>query len=121
VGFQILDDVKNLSAGVPGKERGDDVVEGKKSLPLLLYLHRNPGGRALAARCFTAARAGGTGAPEVGELIGELERAGTLGEAEERGRSLIAEAREALALPCAGFPGSPEALGLLAGLADLIS
>jgi hypothetical protein len=57
----------------------------------------------------------------VEELIGEMERAGTLGEAEERGRSLIAEAREALALPRAGFPGSPGALDLLAGLVDCIS
>jgi octaprenyl-diphosphate synthase len=31
VGFQILDDVKNLTTGLPGKKRGDDVVEGKKA------------------------------------------------------------------------------------------
>ena len=33
VGFQILDDIKNLTTGNPGKKRGDDIVEGKKSLP----------------------------------------------------------------------------------------
>ena len=33
-GFQILDDVQNLTTGNPGKKRGDDIVEGKKSLPL---------------------------------------------------------------------------------------
>jgi octaprenyl-diphosphate synthase len=121
VGFQILDDVKNLTTGIPGKKRGDDVVEGKKSLPVLLYLHRRPEGRPLAARCFAAARAAGTTAPEVEELIGELEKAGALREAENRGRRLIAEAREALAAPPAGFTGSEEARELLAALADRIS
>ena len=36
VGFQILDDVINLTVGNPGKKRGDDIVEGKKSLPVIL-------------------------------------------------------------------------------------
>ena len=36
VGFQILDDVRNLTTGNPGKKRGDDIVEGKKSLPVIL-------------------------------------------------------------------------------------
>jgi geranylgeranyl pyrophosphate synthase len=50
VGFQILDDVKNLGPGVPGKQRGDDVVEGKKSLPVLLFLQGNrPDGPAAAS------------------------------------------------------------------------
>ncbi len=35
VGFQILDDVVNLTTGNPGKKRGDDIVEGKKVF--LLY------------------------------------------------------------------------------------
>lgn len=37
VGFQILDDVINLTTGNPGKKRGDDIVEGKKSLPVILF------------------------------------------------------------------------------------
>ncbi len=40
VGFQILDDVKNLTTGNPGKDRGDDIVEGKKSLPVILFYHK---------------------------------------------------------------------------------
>ena len=36
--FQIIDDVRNLMTGNPGKMRGDDLVEGKKSLPLLLAM-----------------------------------------------------------------------------------
>jgi octaprenyl-diphosphate synthase len=93
VGFQILDDVKNLTLGIPGKKRGDDVVEGKKSLPVLLYLHRYPEKREFTARCFSAARSAGTGAPEVEEFIGALGDAGVLEEARDRGLELIEESR----------------------------
>ncbi len=41
VGFQILDDIKNITTGNPGKLRGDDIVEGKKSLPVILYCNKN--------------------------------------------------------------------------------
>ncbi len=37
IGFQVLDDVMNLTKGNPGKMRGDDIVEGKKSLPVILH------------------------------------------------------------------------------------
>jgi len=126
VGFQILDDVKNLSTGIPGKKRGDDVVEGKKSLPVLLFLHGNDGytappgmdqaGRSLfVRRCFDAAKAGGTAVPEVEELIGALKEAGALTEAEKRGKALISEA----GMFFSGLPArDPEAKKLLAGLAE---
>jgi octaprenyl-diphosphate synthase len=131
VGFQILDDVKNLSAGLPGKKRGDDVVEGKKSLPVLLYLQGAlPGAapappaerRALVSRCFGKAREGGTSAPEVEELIGALEGAGALEKAREQGLTLIREAAETFAAPSiAGIPLSEDGRRLLAGLIGLIS
>jgi octaprenyl-diphosphate synthase len=118
VGFQILDDVKNLTTGIPGKKRGDDVVEGKKSLPVLLHLHRRPERREFAARCFAAARTGGTGAPEVDALIAELEAAGVLEEAGEQGRSLIKKARDEFA--AAGCAQTGNATNLLAGLTELL-
>jgi octaprenyl-diphosphate synthase len=114
MGFQILDDVRNLRTGNPGKKRGDDVVEGKKSLPVLLYMHRRPDRRDFTARCFAAARKGGTLVPEVDEFIAELEAAGVLTEAEDRGRSLIGEARGVFS----DLSGSGSAL--LAGLLDFI-
>jgi octaprenyl-diphosphate synthase len=117
VGFQILDDVANLTTGNPGKKRGDDIVEGKKSLPVLLYLHSGKQDPALANRCFAAARAKGPGAPEVEELIAELERSGALGEAKSRGLALIGEAREAFS----GLGFDAGGGGLLAGLIDSIS
>lgn len=40
-GFQIIDDVINLTTGNPGKKRGDDIVEGKKSLITLIFANDN--------------------------------------------------------------------------------
>jgi octaprenyl-diphosphate synthase len=122
VGFQILDDVKNLDTGIPGKKRGDDIVEGKKSLPVLLYLHRYPEKRDFAARCFAAARALGTDAPEVEEFISALRKAGVLEEARTRALDYIGKSREVFsAPPAAGFSLRKEGLELLAGLIDLVS
>jgi len=131
VGFQILDDVKNLTTGIPGKKRGDDVVEGKKSLPVLLFLQKNdapdtsglvpapglvPGQRPqFVRRCFDAAKSGGPAVPEVEELIGALEEAGALAEAEKRGKALISQAGAFFS----EFPAKdPAAKKLLAGLAE---
>ncbi|MDR2618008.1 MAG: polyprenyl synthetase family protein [Treponema sp.] len=117
VGFQILDDVKNLTTGIPGKKRGDDITEGKKSLPVLLYLHRYPEQRDFAARCFSAARLAGTGAPEVEEFIGALEKAGVLEEAGNQGLELIRESRECFT----SWPFAAEGRELFGGLFDLLS
>jgi len=115
VGFQILDDVKNLTTGIPGKKRGDDVVEGKKSLPVLLFLRENDGNAAFIRRCFAAAKTGGPAVPEVEELIGALEEAGALTEAEKRGKALISQA----GVFFSEFPAKdPGAKKLLAGLAE---
>jgi len=121
VGFQIIDDIKNLTTGIPGKKRGDDVVEGKKSLPVLLYLHRYPEKADAVYRCFSAARANGAGAPEVEELIRTLKTAGVLDEAEEKAHACIERARNVFSAPQAGFAMNEEGRALLAGLTRLIS
>ncbi|UPA16185.1 polyprenyl synthetase family protein [Borrelia coriaceae] len=36
--FQIMDDIKNIKDGINGKEFGDDLIEGKKSLPIIYFL-----------------------------------------------------------------------------------
>jgi octaprenyl-diphosphate synthase len=126
VGFQIMDDVKNLSEGVPGKRRGDDIVEGKKSLPVLLYLHGAAPGtaeadmrRAFVRHCFAAA-------PEteeaVEEMIAALAAAGCLDRAAERGRSLLTEAEavfSAFTSYCGGTAN--EARELLSAFPGLIA
>jgi len=94
IGFQILDDVKNLTTGVYGKQRGDDVVEGKKSLPVILYLNRYPEKREQIFYFFYAAKTNGIYAPEVEELIDVLSPTGVFEEAEEKGRALLFEARD---------------------------
>jgi octaprenyl-diphosphate synthase len=122
VGFQILDDVKNVTTGIPGKKRGDDIVEGKKSLPVLLLLHHAASGDAgpekkeMVLRCFKAARSGGVGVPEVEELIQALSAAGVLAEAEDQAKALIASARSAFDDPALNTEGR----ALLGGLVDMI-
>jgi octaprenyl-diphosphate synthase len=122
IGFQILDDVKNLTTGIPGKKRGDDMVEGKKSLPILLYLHKYPEKRELVFRCFLAARTGGAAVPETEVLIQTLIVSGVLTEAEEKGLSLIQEARGVFgSREFSGCPVSEKGNDLLDGFIDLIS
>jgi octaprenyl-diphosphate synthase len=118
VGFQILDDVKNLTVGIPGKKRGDDIAEGKKSLPVLLFVHRRPEMKGTVCRCFNAARSGGAGIPETEELIQALSAEGVLAEAEDQGKALIAQARKVFAET--GNAENGAAAGLLAGLTDLL-
>jgi len=122
IGFQILDDVKNLTTGIQGKKRGDDISEGKKSLPVLLYMHKYPEKRKKIFYCFYEAKRNGTSVPEVEEMIKILTDAGVFTEAEEKARSLINESRGIFNSPqYAGFPAKKEGRALLDGLIDLIS
>ncbi|MCL1813004.1 MAG: polyprenyl synthetase family protein [Treponema sp.] len=118
IGFQILDDVKNLVSGIKGKERGDDVVEGKKSLPVLLFIQTDTAERtAFVQHCFKAAGEGGVNVPEVEEFITALTEAGALAEAQKQGRNLISEAGAAFsALPAV----DKEAGRLLTSLTELL-
>jgi octaprenyl-diphosphate synthase len=121
VGFQILDDVKNLATGNPGKKRGDDIVEGKKSLPVILFLQQNPSRIEFVKRCFSAARAQGTGAREVEELIGELDQAGVIAEARQRGMDLIEQAMQILETGAfMNYPVHEEAHKLLVNFVSLL-
>ena len=92
--FQIVDDVCNLTTGNPGKRRGDDLVEGKKSLPVILYCNRDDDARrrmvALLAACSAAdsvAAAGGA----VEEAIALMEGAGAIEEAHTMARQQYRE------------------------------
>ncbi|MFA5570829.1 MAG: polyprenyl synthetase family protein [Sphaerochaetaceae bacterium] len=40
--FQMIDDILNLESGNPGKHQGDDIVENKKSLPIIMYIEQFP-------------------------------------------------------------------------------
>jgi octaprenyl-diphosphate synthase len=122
ISFQILDDVKNLTTGVPGKLRGDDVVEGKKSLPVLLYLTRYPEKREMVYYCFHAAKINGTATPEVEELISALHAAGVLSEAEEKAHTMLFEVREAFSsIEVEKYPINEKSRILLNGLIEAVS
>lgn len=93
VGFQILDDVKNLTTGNPGKHRGDDIVEGKKSLPVILF-HQQAGDRFkdFAEFMEQAGEKGiDKGVDEVEAAISMLEESGTIKDAGEKALLMLQE------------------------------
>lgn len=100
VGFQILDDVKNLVTGNPGKMRGDDIVEGKKSLPVLIHGERAADrGASLLALFEKVARAHAGRQPVqplIEEAIALMEASGALDEAYRQGEALLEGARNRL-------------------------
>jgi len=116
VAFQILDDVRNLKTGNPGKKRGDDIVEGKKSLPVILACATQPGLLGKLAARFDAAAAEGPGSPAVEEAITLIAETGALEEAERAAESLLDLAAQELK---AVLPLGPYAQ-LLAGLVPLL-
>ncbi len=89
IGFQVLDDVLNLTRGNPGKKRGDDIVEGKKSLPVLFHLDRRPEDFRRIAGYFEAAKLHGLDAPEVEQCVTLLNESGAVERARQYGEGLI--------------------------------
>ncbi len=96
VGFQIKDDVINLKTGNPGKQRGDDIVENKKSLPIILYLTAYPERIDSVLSVFELARKRGLegAAAEVEGLIEDMRVSGVIAAAERRAEELLREAIE---------------------------
>lgn len=90
-GFQILDDVLNLTAGNPGKNRGDDIVEGKKSLPVLIFTeqHNNSAEQKLLCSYFEQAAQEGIKSRAVEKAIELLGQDGCIETARKKGTALI--------------------------------
>ncbi len=112
VAFQILDDVRNLREGNPGKKRGDDIVEGKKSLPVIVACDREPRLRRELPRLFNEARAGGPDSSAVEETIGMISRTGAIDEAERRARAILQAVRGVIPGLLPMEPGPAELDGL---------
>lgn len=89
MGFQIIDDVQNLTFGNPGKKRGDDIVEGKKSLPVLLHIQSKPEDKKIIAELMANAEKEGIDSPAVEKCIAVLESSGCIQKACEEGKKLI--------------------------------
>ena len=91
IGFQVLDDVINLTTGNKGKKRGDDIVEGKKSLPVILHLKENPADKAVITGYFNSAAAEGPDSPAVEKCVALLNASGAVAQASDISRKLITE------------------------------
>jgi octaprenyl-diphosphate synthase len=111
--FQILDDATNLSSGNPGKKRGDDVVEGKKSYIVVTHLEARPHDADAIAECFERAGREGIGSDSVERLIALVTEAGTLASASRTARSMISSACGEFARL---FPDRPEQTALVTRL-----
>lgn len=95
-GFQILDDVQNLTTGNPGKKRGDDIVEGKKSLPVLLHIQEKPEDKKIIASLFEQASKEGIDSPAVEKCISILENNNSIEKAAKKGKETIEKNTAAL-------------------------
>jgi octaprenyl-diphosphate synthase len=111
--FQIADDVLDYAsdAGTLGKNIGDDLAEGKPTLPLIVAISRS--GPAQAARLRAAIQAGGLDALD--DVLAAIHATGALEASRERARDYAQRARDALD----ALPGSDarDALALLADYA----
>ena len=96
VGFQILDDAKNISAGNAGKKRGDDIVEGKKSLPVILHIEKHPEDATALTAYFEQAQREGIESPAVEKAIALLSASGSIADAETQGRGAVHSVLERL-------------------------
>ena len=72
--FQMQDDIKNISTGNKGKDRGDDRVEGKLSFPIILYLENNCNEKAKIINFFERAKKEGITSQAVNECCNLLEK-----------------------------------------------
>ena len=114
--FQIIDDVRNLTTGNPGKRRGDDLLEGKKSLPVILYCNRDAASRRRMVERLAACSATAAADDAVEETIALLNHAGVIeaarGMARARYRRIVHELEQQTEIACG------EAWAALRGLTD---
>ena len=78
VAFQMFDDLKNVATGIKGKVRGDDIVEGKLSFPIVLYLEEHPDDKEKIISYFTKAKKEGVCSKAVEECCILLESSGVI-------------------------------------------
>lgn len=94
-GFQILDDYINLSTGNPGKKRGDDIVEGKKSLPILIFFEKSSETeKNQLFEYFENAKTNGIESPCVEKAISLLEKYDCINQAKTQGIKTLNSALE---------------------------
>jgi octaprenyl-diphosphate synthase len=113
IAYQLVDDVLDYhgEAEAIGKNVGDDLAEGKPTLPLIHALREsNPEDRALIRNAIEQG-----GLSHINEVIAAVERTGAIDYTADRARNEAARAREALvALPASTFRDALEALAMFA-------
>ena len=97
VSFQIIDDVTNLERGNPGKDRGDDLIEGKKSLPLILHHERGGSDELWGILDGIQDRPIEQVRPQIDRAVALLQASGSLQDARRRATDLYRRTRVELA------------------------
>ena len=97
-GFQIMDDVLNLTDGVTGKRRGDDIIEGKKSLPVVYHIAENPEDSPRLQKLFEQAKrtAARNDSGAIDEAVELLISSGATLKARIKGQHLLMQGRDEL-------------------------
>jgi octaprenyl-diphosphate synthase len=111
--FQILDDAANLSTGNPGKARGDDVVEGKKSFIIVAHIETRPQDAPLIASCFEQAAREGITSQAVSRIIELTSESSALCRAQTHAKNLL---RSSCARFEELFPRQSEQVNLITNL-----
>jgi geranylgeranyl pyrophosphate synthase len=89
--FQLLDDVLDVSgsAADTGKHRGTDLLDGTVTLPLILARQRDASLAELDLRTVTSPE-------QADDLCERIEATGALGDAQQRARAMVADAKAGL-------------------------
>jgi len=95
-GFQIMDDVLNLTDGVAGKRWGDDIIEGKKSLPVVYHIAENPKDSSRLQNLFERAQKAATQDEAIREAVNLLLDSGAILKARSKGQQLLVQGRDEL-------------------------
>lgn len=90
--FQIIDDITNLEVGNPGKERGDDLIEGKKSLPLVIFANNNDPNKLISLMKTIQSNGLQNAKTEVDSLVSLLVDSGAMSSAKEIATSSLTKA-----------------------------
>ncbi|MGL4524347.1 MAG: polyprenyl synthetase family protein [Spirochaetia bacterium] len=98
--FQILDDIKNLHGGIKGKMPADDLIEGKKSLPLILGIQKDPNFKDIIEPFFKQVKELTASEQQdmMQAILGKIFEMGVLQESTQIAKTILQEAREAIFL-----------------------
>ncbi len=98
VGFQILDDVKNLTTGMKGKMIADDLIEGKKSLPIILAAGMNKGVKQQLTSMLSDMKelTGDAQQSMIQQILQILDQCGVLHQSAQQGVEILTTARESM-------------------------